>query len=494
MSVAVTIVIDHQGALAAGAVGIRKDVFDHRTVGVEEVVEQEVRALGEEPAALEQRRDLALVALDEPMIGIFLVARPAVFHAVFFCESLDLAVAEHGQPGQRRHHDRDAKIFIALAELIDGGAFIGIGHEVDVALHDVGIELERVLDDGAILGVVLVPHHDHEGRVVDAMHAEGADEVALHEPECFSEEQGAGHFGGDSVDHLAPELVRHGAVEIGLRHAVFRTRWNGAAGAGARKPQAMKMPLGEGHGRVKANDRKQARDVQDGLNHLFADGSVQVVELRGVVPGKAGAVVAVIDVAGFAAGFIATAKDHGGIGLVVIVILDLEFNAAVVGEIGSFEGVGGIGRIGAGDEPLGVLNDPGRIDAHVVGHHVAGQSDPMVIGAVAQGDVGRFAAEIVGNAIVEERIGRGDGILIAAELLDGAGGAAALPNADEPERIDAVVRDLGEIFVGDLVKAADVAAVFAAQLREPHIGAFGDEDRTGHPRSVGRELFVFVRC
>ncbi len=51
----------------------------------------------------------------------------------------------------------------------------------------------------------------------------------------------------------------------------------------------------------------------------------------------------------------------------------------------------------------------------------------------------------------------------------------------------------GEIFVGDFIEAADVAAVFAAQLRQPDVGAFGDEHGTGHPRSVGRELFVFVR-
>src|SRR5208282_2099419 len=119
-----------------------------------------------------------------------------------------------------------------------------------------------------------------------------------------------------------------------------------------------------------------------------------------------------------------------------------ELDAAVVGEIGPFETVGGIGWFGSGDEPLGVFNDPGRIDAHVVGHHVAGEADAVMVGAVAQGYVGRFAAQIVGNAIVEERIGRGDGFAVAAELLDGAGGATALPNADEPERIDAAMREL----------------------------------------------------
>jgi hypothetical protein len=56
-------------------------------------------------------------------------------------------VAEHGQAGQRGHQRGDAEALVALAELVDGGALVGIAHEVDVALHDVGIELEGVLDD-----------------------------------------------------------------------------------------------------------------------------------------------------------------------------------------------------------------------------------------------------------------------------------------------------------------------------------------------------------
>jgi hypothetical protein len=34
----------------------------------------------------------------------------------------------------------------------------------------------------------------------------------------------------------------------------------------------MKVPLGQRHGRVEANHRKQPRDMQDGLNHLLAHG------------------------------------------------------------------------------------------------------------------------------------------------------------------------------------------------------------------------------
>ena len=50
----------------------------------------------------------------------------------------------------------------------------------------------------------------------------------------------------------------------------------------------------------------------------------------------------------------------------------------------------------------------------------------------------------------------------------------------------------GQGLVGDFVEAANVPAVLPAELREPHIGAFGDENRRGHPRLVGREPLVFV--
>ena len=51
----------------------------------------------------------------------------------------------------------------------------------------------------------------------------------------------------------------------------------------------------------------------------------------------------------------------------------------------------------------------------------------------------------------------------------------------------------GQLFVGNFVETADVAAVIAAQLRQPHVGALGDEHGAGHPCRVGREFFVLVR-
>ncbi len=140
-------------------------------------------------------------------------------------------MAEHRQAGQGGHQHRHAEAFVALAKLVNCRSFIGIAHEVHVTLHDVGIEFEGVLDDGAVLGVFFVAHHVHECAVVDAMHAEGADKVALHEPEGFGQQQRAGHFRCDAVDHLAPEFMRHVLVEFApasccIRRAREWRRWS----------------------------------------------------------------------------------------------------------------------------------------------------------------------------------------------------------------------------------------------------------------------------
>ena len=325
---AVAVVVDDQRALVAGAVGIGKDVLVHRTGRLEEIVEQKIVALGKDPATLQQRSNLALVALHKPMVRRLVVARPLVLHAVLLGESLNLPVAEHRQARQRGHHGRHAEAFVALAELVNCRSFIRIAHEVHVALHDVGIELESVLDDRAVLGILLVAQHLHERAVVDAMHAQGADKVALHQPESLGQQQRSGHLGGHAIHHFAPEFVRHVLVEFGLAHAVFGARWNGAARARPRKPQPMKMPLGQRHRRVEANHRKQPRHIQNGLDHLFAHRRIQVVELRGVVPRKAGAVVAVIDVARLAGPAVAAAKNDSSVGLLEVVIFDLDFDAA----------------------------------------------------------------------------------------------------------------------------------------------------------------------
>src|SRR5215472_9007398 len=84
----VAIVVDHKSPLLACTVRICEDVLVYRARWLEEVVEQEVVAFGKDPAALQQRRNLTFVALHEPMVGRFVVARALVFHAVLLSEPL----------------------------------------------------------------------------------------------------------------------------------------------------------------------------------------------------------------------------------------------------------------------------------------------------------------------------------------------------------------------------------------------------------------------
>src|ERR1700677_4357819 len=110
-------------------------------------------------------------------------------------------------------------------------------------------------------------------------------------------------------------------------------------------------------------------------------------------------------------------------------IFDLDLHPAVAGEIGPLKAVRRIGAVGAGHEPLRVLDDPAGIDAHMIGNHVASQSDPVGEGAVTQVAVGLFPTQISGNVIAIEGIGRGYSVVIAAELLDGLRGRASFPDA-----------------------------------------------------------------
>ena len=103
----------------SGPVRIGEHCFiDARRLG-DQVVEQEVVRLREPGAPVEEREDLALVALDEPGVGLLVEHRPTELHAVLLAEALDLPVPEHRQPGERRQDRRDAEVLVALAELLE---------------------------------------------------------------------------------------------------------------------------------------------------------------------------------------------------------------------------------------------------------------------------------------------------------------------------------------------------------------------------------------
>ena len=62
----------------------------------------------------------------------------------FSREALELAVPEHRQAGEGREERRHAEVLVALPELLDRGLLVRVVHEVDVALEDLGVELEGV--------------------------------------------------------------------------------------------------------------------------------------------------------------------------------------------------------------------------------------------------------------------------------------------------------------------------------------------------------------
>jgi hypothetical protein len=184
---------------------------------------------------------------------------------------------------------------------------------------------------------------------------------------------------------------------------------------------------------------------------------------------------------------VAQAEDDGGVGLVVVVVFDLDLDAAVGGEVGAVEAVGREGALPAERNQSGCSMTQGGVDAHVVGHHVAGEAQAGAAARSRRLARRLVAAEVFGDLVVLERVGGGDGVAVAAQALDGARGDAALPQADEPEAGDAALGEQAQLFVGDLVEAVDVAAVFLGELLEPDVGALGDQDDVGHPGLVGAE-------
>jgi hypothetical protein len=50
----------------------------------------------------------------------------------------------------------------------------------------------------------------------------------------------------------------------------------------------------------------------------------------------------------------------------------------------------------------------------------------------------------------------------------------------------------GQFFIGNFIEAPDVTTILFAQLRQPHIGAFGDQHGAWHPGGVRAESFIFL--
>ncbi len=324
------------------------------------------------------------------------------------------------------------------------------------------------------------------------MHAQGADEVALHHPEGLGEEEGVGRLARAHVHDLPPELSGHGGVEFGSAHRVLGARRHVPAGAGLGVPQAPEVPAGEDHGRVEADDGEVARHVEDALLDGLPRLGLEEVDLRRVAPGQARAVVAVVDVARLARGPVDAAEDHSGVAARVVMVLEPDLHAAVAGEVAPGEVVAREGAALVPHEELGPLTHPGRVDADVVRHHVRGEADAAPAALLAQPLQRGPAAELGRDLVVEEGVGRGRGLGVAAAALDLGARGAPLPDADEPERVEAPRGQRVELLVGDGVQRPDVAPVGDGELVEPDQAALRHHHDVGHPVAVRREALVLA--
>ena len=145
---------------------------------------------------------------------------------------------------------------------------------------------------------------------------------------------------------------------------------------GQRVPETLDVLLGKDHRGVEADDRELPRDVEDRLDDCLADVGPEVVELGRVVPREARPVVAVVDETVLVGPAIEPPEDDRGVRRVVVVVIEKDADALVRRQVRATEGVRRIRRFGQRDESLRMLDDPARIDPHVVRHHVRRQPNP----------------------------------------------------------------------------------------------------------------------
>ncbi len=185
-------------------------------------------------------------------------------------------------------------------------------------------------------------------------------------------------------------------------------------------------------------------------------------------------------------------EDNGRVRPVPVSILDEDPHPFIVRQIGPVKGVGRIGRSVGRKEPVGVVDDPLRIDPHVIRNHVGREPDSVVPGTIPQLFVRGLSSESISDSIVLQGVGRRHRIVIAHHPLDALRRGAALPDSDEPQSGDSPPRQKLQFFVGNPVEGGNLAAVPLAQLRQPHVGVLRQKHQPRHPLAVVRVVLTFL--
>ena len=156
---------------------------------------------------MHDRENEGTVTVHQSFVNLFVLVCTGIFHSVFFLVAFKLTVTEHWKTRHCDHQSADTKIFVSASKLGDCCFFIRIVHEVYVALEDLRIKLDGVFYGVAVLLVLFLFKHVHEGGIINAVHAKGACEVSFHHPECFCKQKGVRNFLGTAVNNFAPEFI-----------------------------------------------------------------------------------------------------------------------------------------------------------------------------------------------------------------------------------------------------------------------------------------------
>ncbi len=117
---------------------------------------------------------------------------------------------------------------------------------------------------------------------------------------------------------------------------------------------------------------------------------------------------------------------------------------------------------------------------------------PRCQARLAQHLVGFLAAQVGGNIVAEQRIGRSDRLRVAAHLLDLLRSRAALPQADQPQAGDTPAPQVVQLHVGHLVQPGEGALVFARELVQPDVYILRHQHQVGHPIQVLAEALRLI--
>ena len=107
-----------------------------------------------------------------------------------------------------------------------------------------------------------------------------------------------------------------------------------------------------------------------------------------------------INILGLVGGVVVQFKNDRRVTMVPIMVFKMHANAAIGRQILARKGVAGVWHLINTQKPIGVIGYPSRIDAHMIGNHVAGEANTALGGTVTQIGTSLWPTQIIGNAII----------------------------------------------------------------------------------------------